>query len=143
MFGRFTSYQHRSARALLAPVTANARPRLANLPGPGRPGPFSFLAGAVLASLADFLADGQAPSWLVRVGTCLVLHFPGCNLRLCLDRLGLLLWELGRRLGLLLWKLGRYLFAILPGPAAEETHSAAEKTHGVSIGRRLADFLPL
>src|SRR4029077_17152100 len=81
------------------------------------------------ASLADFLADGPAPSWFVRVGTCLALHFPG-NHRLCLDRPGLLVRELGRR-----------LFAILPGPAAKETHSAAKETHSGSIGRRLAAFL--
>src|SRR4029077_19237564 len=80
------------------------------------------------ASLADFLADGPAPSWFVRVGTCLALHFPG-NHRLCLDRPGRLVGELGRR-----------LFAILPGPAAKETHSAAKETHSGSIGRRLADF---
>ena len=80
------------------------------------------------ASLADFLADGPAPSWLVRVGTCLALHFPG-NHRLCLDRPGLLVREPGRR-----------LFAILPGPAAKKTHSAAKETHSGSIGRRLADF---
>ena len=75
-----------------------------------------------------FLVDGPAPSWLVRVGTCLALHFPGSH-RLCLDRPGLLAHELGRR-----------LFAILSGPAAKEAHSAAKKTHGAIIGRRLADF---
>src|SRR5260370_4871812 len=94
-----------------------------------RPGPFSFLARAVLASLADLQADGPAPSWLVRVGTCLALHFPGDNHRLCLDRPGLLIWELGRR-----------LFAIVPGPAADQTHNGAKQTHGVIIGRRLAGF---
>jgi len=96
---------------------------------PWRPGPFSFLARAVLASLADLQADGPAPSWLVRVGTCLALHFPGDNHRLCLDRPGLLIWELGRR-----------LFAIVPGPAANQTHSGAKQTHGVIIGCRLAGF---
>jgi len=96
---------------------------------PWRPGPFSFLACAVLASLADLQADGPAPSWLVRVGTCLALHFPGGHRRLCPDRPGLLVWELGRR-----------LFAIVPGPAANQTHSGAKQTHGVIIGRRLAGF---
>jgi hypothetical protein len=81
------------------------------------------------ASLADLQADGPAPSWLVRVGACFALHFPGANLRLCLDRPGLLSWELGRR-----------LFAILPRPAAKKTHSAAKETHGVIISRRRADF---
>ena len=80
-------------------------------------------------SLADLQADGTAPSWLVRVGTRLALHFPGGNLRPCLDRPGRLIWEPGRR-----------LFAILPGPAAKQTHSAAKETHSVIIGRRLADF---
>ena len=94
-----------------------------------RPGPFSFPAGAVPAGLADLQADGPAPSWLVRVGTFLALHFPGGTRRLCLDRPGLLVWE-----------LGRHVFAILPGPAAEQTHSAAKKTHGVIVGHRLADF---
>ena len=97
---------------------------------PPQPAPevgFTDVAGNP-ASLADFLADGPAPSWLVRVGTCLALHFPG-NHRLCLDRPGLLVRELGRR-----------LFAILTGPAAKETHSAAKETHSGSIGRWLADF---
>ena len=83
---------------------------------------------AVLASPAELQADAPAPSWLVRVRTCLALHFPGANLRLCLDRRGLLIWE-----------YGRHLFAILPGPAAKQTHNVAKKTHGVIIGRRLAD----
>jgi hypothetical protein len=110
--------------------------------------------GAVLASVADLQADGLAPSWLVRVGTCLALHFPGDNLGLCLGRPGLLIWELGRpglliwelgrpglviwelgRPGLVIWELGRRLFAALPVPAAKKTHSAAKKTHGVIIGR--------
>jgi hypothetical protein len=54
-------------------------------------GPFSFPASAVLASLADVLADGPAPSWLVRVGTSLGRHFPARNLLLCIGRPGLLL----------------------------------------------------
>src|SRR5215469_17957078 len=87
-------------------------------------GPFLSLAGAVLAGLTDFLADGQAPSWLVRVGTFLGRHFPARNLPLCLDRPGLLREELGRR-----------LFALLPGPAAKETH-------GVIVDRRPADSSP-
>jgi hypothetical protein len=107
----------------------SGRHRFARSARPWRPGPFSFLACAVLASLADLQADGPAPSWLVRVGTCLALHFPGGNHRLCLDRPGLLIWELGRR-----------LFAIVPGPAANQTHSGAKQTHGVIIGRRLAGF---
>jgi hypothetical protein len=113
-----------------------ARPRSVN-PGPGLaakpvllPGlaVLGFLALAVLGSLADLQADVPAPSWLVRVGTCLALHFPGNNLRLCFDRPGLLIWGLGR------------FFAILPGPAAKRIHSAAKETHSVIIGRRLADF---
>lgn len=87
-------------------------------------GAFSFLAGAVLASLANFLADSPAPSWLVWVGTCLGRHFPARNLRLRLDRSGLLLLELSRR-----------LLAILPSPATKETH-------GVIVDRRLADSSP-
>jgi hypothetical protein len=78
---------------------------------------------------SGFLADGPAPSWLVRVRTCLALHFPGGNHRLCLDRPGLLIQEPGRR-----------LFAILSGPAAKETHSATKEIHSGIIGRRLADF---
>jgi hypothetical protein len=78
---------------------------------------------------SGFLADGPAPSWLVRVRTCLALHFPGGNHWLCLDRPGLLIQEPGRR-----------LFAILSGPAAKETHSATKEIHSGIIGRRLADF---
>jgi hypothetical protein len=78
---------------------------------------------------SGFLTDGPAPSWLVRVRTCLALHFPGGNHRLCLDRPGLLLQEPGRR-----------LFAILPGPAAKETHSSTKEIHSRIIGCRLADF---
>jgi hypothetical protein len=131
-------------RPVLVPVTGDGDRDLRDLPWAGpaaargrdyrtptRPGgqarSHSWLARPP-ASLADFLADGPAPSWLVRVGTCLALHFPG-NHRLCLDRPGLLVRELGRR-----------LFAILPGPAAKETHSAAKETHSGSIGRWLADF---
>src|SRR5215469_2434291 len=101
---------------------------------PGRPGtrssldgmrsPLLLLAGAVLPSLADLLADGQAPSWLVRVGPFLSGHFPARNLSLCLGRPGLLLEELGRRLR-----------AFFPGPAAKETH-------GVMVDRRLANSAP-
>lgn len=83
---------------------------------------FSFLAGALLASLADLLADGLAPSWLVRVGTCLGGRFPRRNLRLCLGRPALLLEKVGRRLP-----------AILLSPAAKETH-------GVIVDGRLADL---
>src|SRR5215467_3566087 len=98
----------------------------------GRPrrNPVSFPASAVPASLADFLADGPAPSWLVRVGTLLALHFPADSQRLCLDRPGLLLQELGRP-----------LFAILPGPAAEETHDVAKEIHSVIIGRPACGLL--
>ena len=85
------------------------------------------LGGAVTVSLADSLVDAPAPSRLVRVGTCLALHFAGANHRLYLDRPGLLRQELGRR-----------LLAILPGPAAKETHSAAKETHSGIIGRRIA-----
>jgi hypothetical protein len=102
-------------------------------PGPGLAArPVLIPAGAVPAGVADLKADGLAPSWFVRVGTCLALHFPGGTRRLCLDRPGLLVWEFGRR-----------VFAILPGPAAEQAHSVAKKTHGVIVGRRLADFLHL
>src|SRR5580693_2361290 len=112
MFGRFTPYQHRSLPmylTVLGPTVLFAGAESSSGPKRRRPGAFSFLAAAVLASLTDFLAHGQAPSWLVRVGTRLVLHFPGGNLRLCLDRPGLLVWELGRRLGLLVRELGRRL----------------------------------
>ena len=54
-------------------------------------GPCSFLAGTVLASLADSLARGPTPPWLVRVGACLGCHFPTRNLRLRRGRPGLLL----------------------------------------------------
>jgi hypothetical protein len=138
-------------------LTAAKRAAEIGEPRPGlavKPVPFSFLACAVLTSLADLQADGLAPSWLVRVGTCLALHFPGDNLGLCLGRPGLVIWELGRpglviwelgrpglviwelgRPGLVIWELGRRLFAALPVPAAKKTHSAAKKTHGVIIGR--------
>src|SRR4029077_15681359 len=105
----FTPHQHRSLAmylTVLGPTVLFAGAESSPGPKRRRPGPFLFLA-AVLASLTDFLADGQAPSWLVRVGTCLVLHFPGGNLRLCLNRLGLLVRELGRRLGVLVRELGR------------------------------------
>ena len=104
------------SRPVLVPVTGDRDRDLRDLPWSGpaaasaverlRPSSqarsHSWLARPP-ASLADFLADGPAPSWLVRSGTCLALHFPG-NHRLCLDRPGLLVRELGRR-----------LFAILPG----------------------------
>ena len=110
--------------ALPSPVDVAEQPRRAGHRARARrPGSFSFLAGTVPANLADFLVDGPAPSWLVRVGTCLALHFPGSH-RLCLDRPGLLVHELGRR-----------LFAILSGPAAKEAHSAAKKTHSAIISR--------
>jgi hypothetical protein len=83
---------------------------------------FSFLAGALLASLADLLADGLAPTWLVRVGTCLGARFPRRNLRLCLGRRGLLLEKFGRR-----------LLAIILSLAAKETHS-------VIVDSRLGDL---
>jgi len=54
-------------------------------------GTFSFSAGAVLASLADCLADGPAPPWLVRVGACFGGHLPTPTLRLRLGCPGLLL----------------------------------------------------
>jgi hypothetical protein len=82
----------------------------------------SFLAGALLASLADLLADGLAPSWLVRVGTRLGGRFARRNLRLCLGRRALLLEKFGRRVP-----------AILLSPAAKETH-------GVIVDVRLADI---
>jgi hypothetical protein len=111
------------------PAAASARPRLAS-PGQAlaaRPVLVPGLRGP--RDLADLQADGPAPSWLVRIGTRFALHFPGDNHRLCLDRPGLLIRELGRR-----------LFAIVPGPAAKQTHSAAKQTHSVIIGRRLAGF---
>ena len=111
------------------PAAASTPRRLANACRARRPGPVPFLAGAVPASRADFLVDGPAPSWHVRVGTCLAPHFPGSNHRLCLDRAGLLVQGFGRR-----------LLAILPGPAAKQTHSAAKETHSGIIGRRLADL---
>src|SRR5260221_14562810 len=84
-------------------------------------GPFSFLAVAVFASLADLLADGPAPSRLVWVGPFLGGHFPARNLSLCLGRPGLFREELGRR-----------LLAFFSGPSAKESH-------GVMVGRRLED----
>jgi hypothetical protein len=90
----------------------------------GMAGPFSFLAGAVLASLADLLADGPAPSWLVRVGPFLGDHFPARNLSLRPGRPGLLLEE-----------LGRCLLAFFPGRGAKETH-------GAMVDRRLAHSAP-
>ena len=90
----------------------------------------SILASAAPASLADFLADSQAPSRLIRVGTLLALHFPADSHRLCLDRPGLLLQGLGRP-----------LFAILPGPAAKETHDVAKEIHSVIIGRPACGLL--
>jgi pyruvate/2-oxoglutarate dehydrogenase complex dihydrolipoamide dehydrogenase (E3) component len=66
---------------------------------------------AVIASLADLLADRPAPSWLVRVGTCFGRHFPARSLRRCRDRRCLVLYGPGRR-----------LLALLPGPVAKETH---------------------
>lgn len=116
-----------------------------------------FPASAVLARLADLLADGQAPPWLVRVGTRLARHFPAGSRELCRDRRGLLVQEPGRPLfahhslagnrglcrdrpGLFLQELGRLLVAMLPSTAAKKTHCAAKETHGVIIGRRLADF---
>ena len=84
-------------------------------------GPFSLLAVAVLASSANFLADGPAPSWLVRVGPFLGAHFPARSLSLYRGRPGLLLWELGRRLP-----------APFPAPIAKETH-------GAIVDRRLTE----
>lgn len=72
-----------------------------------------FLAGALVASPADFLAEDPAPSWLVRVGTRLGRHFRACGLGLCPGSASLFLAEPGLR-----------LFAILLGPAAKETHGA-------------------
>jgi len=71
----------------------------------------SFLAGALLASPADLLADGLTPSWPIRVGACLAGRFPRRNLRLCLGRRALLLKKFGRR-----------LLVILLKPAVKETH---------------------
>ena len=107
-------------------MTSHPRaPWLVGHPGSSRSR--SWLARSL--SRAELQADGLAPSWLVWVRACLALHFPGGHPRLCLDRPGLLVGEPGRR-----------LFAILPGPAAKQTHSAAKKTHSVIVGRRLADF---
>jgi hypothetical protein len=89
---------------------------------PFNEGDFSFLAGALLASQADLLADGLAPSWLVRVGTCLGGRFPRRSLRLCLGRPALLLEKFGRRLPAILLS------------------SAAKETHGVIVDGRLADL---
>src|SRR5258708_8665499 len=86
---------------------------------------FSFLAGAVLASLANLLANGPAPSRLVRVGPLLGGHPRARNPGLCRGRPGLLLEEIGRR-----------LLAIFAA-------SAAKKTHGAMVDRRLADRSPL
>lgn len=83
---------------------------------------FSFLAGALLASPADLLADGLAPSWPVRVGACLADRFPRRNLGLCLGRRALSLKRFGRR-----------LLAILLNPAVKETH-------GVIVDGRLGDL---
>src|SRR5262245_4088138 len=124
----WTSIRYPGRASVSTPTTVTAGVWSANRPARAA---FSFLAGAVLASLADLLADGPAPSWVVRVGTCLELHFPACNLRLCLDRPGLLLEEPCLR-----------LFAIFPGPAAKQTHGAAKQTHSVIVDRRLADFSP-
>jgi hypothetical protein len=116
-----------------------------------------FVASVVLATLADLLADGQAPPWLVRVGARLALHFPAGSRELRRDRRGLLVQGSGRPLfplhylagdrglcrdrpGLFLQELGRPLVALLPGTAAKETYCAAKETHGVIIGRRPADF---
>src|SRR5580700_2094562 len=82
---------------------------------------FSFLAGALLASLPDLLADGLAPSRLVRVGTRLGGRLPGRNLRLCLGRPALLLEKFGRRPAILL-------------------SLAAKETHDVMVDGRLTDL---
>src|ERR1700683_4683446 len=82
----------------------------------------SFLAGALLASLAYLRADGLAPSWPIRVGACLAGRFPRRNLRLCLGRRALLLKKFGRR-----------LLAILLSPAVKETH-------GVIVDGQLEDL---
>lgn len=120
-------------------------------------GPPLLPASAVPARLADLLADGQAPPWLVRVGTRLALHFSAGRRELCRDRRGLLVQEPGRPLfahhflagnrglcrdhpGLFLQELGRPLVAMLPSTAAKKTYCAAKETHGVIIGRRLEDF---
>src|SRR5262245_13652864 len=123
----WTSIRYPGRASVSTPTTVTAGLWSANRPARTA---FSFLAGAVVASLADVLADGPAPSWVVRVGTCLELHFPARNLRLCLDRPGLLLWEPCRH------------FAIFPGPAAKQTRGAAKQTHSVIVDRRLADFSP-
>ena len=85
--------------------------------------------GRCLAGRAELQADGPAPSWFVRVRAFLAFHFPGAHRRECLDCPGLLIGEPGRR-----------LFAIVPGPAAKQTHSAAKKTHSGILGRRLAEL---
>ena len=85
--------------------------------------------GRCLASRAELQADGPAPSWFVRVRACLAFHFAGARPRECRDCPGLFIGEPGRR-----------LFAIVPGPAAKPTHSAAKKTHSGILGRRLADL---
>jgi hypothetical protein len=92
-------------------------------------GLFSFLAGAVVAGLADFLADGPTPSWLVWVGSFLGRHFPSRSLSSRLSPRGLLL--LGPR-GPFLWELGRRLLAAF-------FTSVTKKTHGAIVDRRIAD----
>jgi hypothetical protein len=85
--------------------------------GACRPGedrwPNSFRALGVRAGPANFLADGPAPSCLVRVGPFLGGDFPARNLTVCLDRSGLLREEIDHR-----------VLMIFPSPAAKKTHGA-------------------
>src|SRR5215467_11442456 len=84
----------------------------------------SVRAGAVLTSLADFPADGTAPSRLVGVWPFLGGHPRARSPGLRRGRPGLLSEETGRR-----------LLAIFPA-------SATKKAHGAMVDLRLADYSP-
>jgi len=112
--------------------------------------PFSFLADAVCPRSAEFLAEGLAPSWAVRVGPrlgghfparnlspFLGGHFPARNLRLCFGghfpggNLRLFLGDHfpARNLRLYLGRVGllrenRCLLATFLSPATKKTHNA-------------------
>jgi len=95
-----------------------------------------LLTGGLVATLADLLTEGPAPSRPVGVGTWLAPDFPARSHDLCLHRLGPLARDLGCRLGSLAGDLGCRLFAILLGPAAKETH-------GAIVDRLVADLSSL
>jgi len=100
---------------LLSSVTDDSRPVTQQLDF----GPNSSLAWAVLASPANLLADGHAPSWLVRVRPFLGGHFAARNLNVSLGRPGLLLQDIGRRRLLMIFR-----------------SSASKKTHKAMVDRR-------